>query len=897
MTGGTSHRPWLVGWLVRLYPRGLREAHEVEMAAFLEARLERVRGRPVRTVGVVAGALRDVVETWRAERAERRRISRTERKREHRMGGMMQDLRYAFRRLARTPVFSLGALLIMAIAIGANTAVFAVVNGMLLAPPPYGDVSRVVNIYQDTDDGDVGSTSFPAYRDMASLEGVFTSVGATTPAGATLEENGVRRSLAIEFTTASYLSVIGRTVTRGRWFDAAMDHPGAGNYAVVSERAWRTKFGSDPSIVGRSLLINGEPVTVIGVGPQGFNGVGGFVVTDLWLSISSVGVGGDYRVGNLDRREDHWYDVKARLAPGVTVNHAQDAMSALATRLAETYPELNAGRGITVFPATRVRVHPDVDGQLWSAGSVLMVVVLLVLILAATNLGSLLLVRGVTRGPEVAVRRALGAASSRVAGLFLSEAMVLSVCGGLLGLFVAHALLSVLAAAPLPLPVSGDIDLALNLPVLLFSVGLMVATGLFFGLAPAVQSLRTDVSGALREDRRSAGPGRRLSFTRNAMVAVQVAVSLALVVGAAFMVRRLESWQRIDPGVDAEHIAYIRTTFDDAGITGDARAPVLQQLRDRFASTPGVTAVTLASRLPVQRGGTTTMVVDGYEPAAGTGSVELPWVRIGPGYFDAIGIRVLRGRVYLPADREGTLPGVVVNETAALRFWGTLDAVGRRIRSQGDEDGWIDVIGVVSDTKVNSLSEPPTPLLYLPLPPSGAGSLYFLVRTASDPAAVLSSLRTGLRNVNSQLPVDELDTLDGHLGSTLASARMTAGLLGLFSLLALLLAGIGIYTIVSFSVAGRMPEIGIRVALGAARGRVIRMVVGEVALTVGIGLALGTALVILLNARLGPSIGGRLEPATLGLAAAVMALAVGVAAWLPARRAAAVDPVEALRGT
>jgi len=886
----------LAGLLVRLYPRTLRDAHGAEMAAFLEVRFARVGGRPLRALRELSGAVRDLVVTWREERWERRRLRETERRREPRMSGLVQDLRYAFRRLARTPVFSLGALLIMAIAIGANTGVFALVNTMLLKAPPYGDADRVVNIYQDSDDGEPSSTSYPAYLDMAEPGGVFAAVGATSPDQVTLEEGGVRQSLAVEFTTSSYMSVIGRQPSRGRWFDASMDRVGAGNYAVVSERTWRTRFGADPSLVGRTLRINREPVTVIGIGPEGFNGVGGFIVTDMWLSISSVGLNGSFRVANLDRREDHWYDVKARLAPGVTVAGARQAMDALAQRLAESFPELNEGRDITVFPAAEVRLHPEVDGDLYSGAGVLMAIVLLVLVLASSNLGSLLLVRGVLRGGEVAVRRALGAPSGRVAGLFLGEALLLSFGGGLLGLIVAKALLGALAAAPLPLPVSGELELTMDLPVLLFSIGLMAATGLFFGWVPALHSLRADVSGALREDRRTGGGGRRLSRVRNVLVGVQVAVSLALVVGAAGMVRSLASYGRVDPGVDVDHLAFIRTTFSEAGIGAEAREPVVSELRDRIAAVPGVSGVALATRLPVRSSGTTTTVVEGYEPAAGTGSVELPWAAVSPEYFETMGIRVLAGRAYRAGDED--LPVVIVNETAARRFWGSVDAVGRRMRPQSVPDGWNQVVGVVGDTKVTSLAEAPTPMIYYALGPSAANALYIMARTSGDPSDMVGHLASELHAVNPGLPVDMQATLGSYIGTTLESTRLTATTLGLFSLLALLLAGIGIYTIVSFTVAGRVQEIGIRVALGAERARVMRLVVGEVALIVLLGLVAGTALVFVANAQLGAAVFGPgiLAPGTLAAATAIMAVAVGIAAWLPARRAAAVDPVEALRG-
>ena len=884
--------------VLSLYPPALRDLHGPEIEHMVRVRLEEADPRGRRAVLTTwFRVLRDVLETrFRPPTVPGPTASRGPKERG--MHQTLRDLRYALRRLARTPAFTVGALAIMAIAIGANTAVFAIVNQALLRPPPFDQPDRVVHVYQDSDDGEPSSTSFPAYRDMAALDGVFEAVSATTPTGATLELNDASESVAVEFTTASFLDVIGRTVTSGRWFDPSMDVVGAGNYAVVSHHAWRSRFGSDPTLVGRTLRLNGSPVTIIGIGPEGVNGVGGFIVTDLFLSISSVGVSGPFMISNLDRREDHWYDVKARLAEGVTPEQAQQAMDGLARSLAEQFPDLNRGRDITVFSSREVRVHPEQDGILVSVGAVLTAIVALVLILACTNLGGLLLVRGVSRGSEVAVRRALGAAPGRVARLFLSEAMLLTVGGGVLGLVVAGWLLRALAAAPLPGPLSGELDLSWDLRVVAFSLLLMIATGAFFGLAPALQSLRSDVAGILREDQAAPGRVRRLSLLRNGLVALQVAVSLILVVGAGVTVRNLAGYAEVDPGVDVEQLAFLTTNFSQAGIAGDERAPVVQQLRDAISAVPGVTDVALTSRVPVQGGGTTTTVVEGYVPASGTESVELDWALVGPDYFATVGIAVREGRGYTPGDAFGDERIVVVNEAAARTFWPGESAVDRRIRPQSRPDAWVRVIGVVADSKIRSLSERPLPILYYPMGPSGVGSPAVLVRTAGDPSAVLDGLRSALATVHPGLPVSRLTTMEGHLGEALAVPRMSAGVLGLFSALALALAAVGVYTIVSFSVAGRRREVGIRVALGAARPRVMWTVVSEVVWTVGFGLLIGTATVVLVSPRLQGLLFGSdiLSVGTLLPALLILAGAVGVGSLIPALRAVRADPVEALRG-
>jgi len=885
---------------LRLYPRRLRDRYGPEMGELLQDRLERAErsGQPGEVWMEWVRAWKDLGMTIAGEARMRWIHRRGNSMRGFAMGALIQDLRYAGRRLARTPMFTGGALLIIAMAIGANTAAFTVVNHLLLTPPPFGNPDEVVNIYQDSDDGDPNSTSYPAYKDMAAMEDVFRSVAATSPDNAVLETEDGGWPAAIEYTTASFMRTIGMSPARGRWFDTEMDQPGAGNFAVVSYRTWQDRFGADPGVVGQVMRINGEPVTVIGVGPADFNGIGGFMVTDFWLSISSVGLGGHFRVANLDRRQDHWYDVKARLAPDVSVAQAQEAMNALAARLAREYPELNRGRDITVFPTRDIRLHPQGDQELMAPAILLMGIVLLVLILASSNLGGLLLLRGVRRNQEVAVRRALGAAPGRVTRLFLGEALLLSALGGGLGVLLAHWLLALVGTLPLPLPFSGDLDLSMDHRVLLFTLALMTVTGLFFGWAPAAQSLSGDLAGTLREDQRSSG-GRGHSFFRSLMVAVQVAVSVILVLASGLMVRSLLSYSRVDPGVDAENVAVLRTDFSRLGISPQERGVAIRQLSDRLANLPGVEDVALTTRIPLQGSSSTTTVVEGYEPAAGTSSVELDFAYVSPEYFQVLGMELLEGRNYTPDDqRVDGLVSVIVNQAAADRFWGGVIPVGRRIRPQSSPNGWMNVVGVVSTAKVSDLAEPPTPMIFFPLGEDGANSLYTIIRTARDPEALLPSVRTQLRAVNPRLPVVQLRSLDSLIGESLSTPRMGAVALGAFSLLALLLASVGIYSIVAFSVAGRKPEIGIRMALGAEGGWVVAKVMREMAGTVMMGMLVGITVSILLMPRLQSLLYGaellsfRTLAPTIGILLGTMALA----SWIPARRAAHVNPVDALKG-
>ena len=816
------------------------------------------------------------------------------------LDALMKDVRHAQRGLRRRPGFTICAVLVLALGIGANAAVFSVVNSMLLKPLPYADPERVVSVYQDSDDGAPRSSSFPATRDMATYTEVFSGVAAMSATTMTWEADDGPRSAFIEFVTSSYFPVLGIAPSAGRWFDAAYDLVGAGNYAVVSHRTWRTQFGADPKVIGRTVRMGGQPVTVIGVGPEGFNGSYG-LVTDFWLSISSAGVGGPFRVANLERRQDHWYDARARLAPGVTLAQAQGAMDALAARLADEFPVLNRGRGITVFGGGQVRVHPAIDGALVSAAGLLLVIVGLVLALACANLANLLIVRGIFRGPEMALRRALGATRGRVARLFLTESILLALLGGgfgmLLGWWALRLIPVVAGSVTATFGGTGNLDIPMDLTVLIYTVTLSLATGVLFGLAPALRSSRSDVAGVLRVEGQSVSPDRRAALLRNGLVVVQLAVCLVLVVGAGLLTRSLANVLRVDPGVDAERLAFVATSFTQGAVTPEEQTVRLQDLMARAAALPGVTSVAYTSRLPVEPGGSTTTVIDGYTPPTGTDSVELPLAVVSDDYFRTVGLRVVAGRTFGPPDALNTAPVVVINRTAATRFWGDADPVGRRIRPQAAPDFWIQVIGVVEDAKVASLDERPTPMLFYPVSQiPGAG--YVVARTEGNPGALLSGLRVQLRAVSPDLPLSALGTLDTRLADSLVLHKASAAILGLVSVLAVLLASLGIYAVVSFSVARRASEIGIRIALGAERSQVIGLVMREMLATVLLGLAVGASVALPAASSLASGLYGvsTVDAASLGLASALLLVAVAtLAIYIPARRAAGANAVATLR--
>ncbi len=873
--------------LLRIYPRWFREAYGDEMAALFGARLSRSRG-VVDRVHLWWRTLKDAGSTALA-------LHGREDEGGLRMETLRQDVRYATRHLTRSPVFTIGAVALLAVGIGANTTVFTVVDSLVLRPPPWSHPEEVVHVYQDSDDGEPSSSSYPATRDMARSE-VFTAVAATTSSSATWEGPDGPEPVATEYTTSTYLEALGLAVQRGRWFGPEDDAVGTAPVAVVSAPAWRARFGGDPGVVGRAVRLNGMPVTIIGVGPEELTGTYTPIVTDFWLSISSTVVSGSFQVANLERREDHWYDVRARLAPGITVEQAQAAMDALAARLAEEYPEYNRGRGITVFASADVRQHPQGDGALYLAAGLLSAVVLTVLLLACANLANLLLVRGMTRSGEMAVRSALGAPRGRVARLFLLESLILSAVGGGFGLLLTRWALEALPLLPLADVVGGTLELAIDGRVATFSVVLMALTGLLFGLAPAVRSARADVARALRDDRRGTS-GRGTTRLRSLLVAVQVAASLILVLGTGLLARSLAALQTRDTGVDADRVAYLRADWSRSGLEGEGIRVALDELRQRMEAIPGVTRAAVASRLPAQRSGTTTTEVEGYTPSTGTEAVELPFAVVGDGYFETMGIALVAGRFFNDDDVPGAGTSIVINETAARRFWGDANPLGRRMRGQGSEEWTRTVVGVVEDTPVGSLGEAARPMFYFSTRQTAFPPSYVVARTDGDPASLLEPMRREMTALSVTATVSAQGTLGGHFGASLAAPRLAARAMGAFSVLALLLAGLGVYAVVSFSVQRRTSELGIRMALGAERSGVVRMVVWEVVGVVLAGLAVGLVLSALASSRLDGILYGvpALDPLAFGGAVIVLLAVAGAAAYVPARRAAAADPVEALR--
>ncbi len=821
---------------------------------------------------------------------------------------LRRDVRYATRRLARDWQFSLLAVLILALGIGANTAMFSVVNVLYAAPTAFRDAHQLVNIYQnDPDSGLPGflSTSYPAYKDMAAYTDLYTGVMATSvPYPVRIyRDDRVRRGMA-EFATSTYLAVLGLDPSMGRWFTAAEDRLGAEAVAVVSHRAWTTKFGASPSVIGETVRLNGVGVAVIGVGPEGLDfGFLPGVMTDFWLSISSTQAFNE-ATESLERgAREAPFLVKARLRDGVSLPQAQAAMSALGARLASEYPDEDPGRGISVWRSDDVRTHPQFDGPLSGIAWVLMILVGLVLAIACTNLATWLLVRGLSGAKEVSVRLALGATRGQLVRHLLVESTLLAGAGGVAGCLLAVWAIRLVMLVDLPF----DTEVALDYRVLGFTLALSLATGVGFGLAPALKATRITLTPALRGEGDTPSSGQRAFTLKNVLVVSQVALSCVLLVGAGVFLQWLASLETADVGFRVDHLAFVETDAGLAGYAGDEAAVLYETWRARVAVLPGVESATLAVGPPTGEldgpFSSSELEIDGYVLADDEYTYG-QWTWAGPRYFETLGLLPLYGRTFTEFDRPETPDVTVINERLARLYFGTPNAVGRRFRmvdSTGATDGVeLEVIGIVPDTRSWVLRQP-LPTFYRSSSQASAQMPTVMARTTLDPVSLLPLMRQTLRDLGDELPVLRARTMRQHIAAALGQPRAAGAFLGGLGALGMGLASLGLYAVMAFGVSRRAREIGIRRALGAHQTHVIWSVSRNAATLVGVGLTIGLGLALVSMrsvAVMATSMTLIVPPPNLVTLVTVTALlaAVGLAAaFFPARRAAQADPLVALR--
>jgi putative ABC transport system permease protein len=824
------------------------------------------------------------------------------------MHGLAMDARLAARRLGASPGFALAAVLSLGLGIGAVTTLASLVQAVLLRPLPVAEPERVVAVYTSDYSGPShGASSYPDYLDFRA-SGIFDGLVAYEMAPLGLAAEGVSARAWAEFVTGDYFATLGIPVARGRALAPGDDRAGAPPVAIVSHALWRRLLGGDPSVVGRAVTLSGRPFTVVGVAAPGFSGLTRGLAMDVWVPMASRPLlGADPRA--LESRGSRSLMLLGRLAPGLPPAAAEARLRTLAQSLREAHPLEWADvrqetRRIALLPEWQARLSPMLAGPVQLFLALLGAIAALVLLAACANVASLFLARLVRRRREVAVRLSLGAGRGRLVRQFLAETLLVALLGGVLGTLLAYAATGAIASARLPLPLPVALDVQPDPRVLAFALSVSLLTGVALGLLPALAAARTDVLPGLKDGAPARlGRGR----LRGAFVVAQVALSLVLVCGAFLVLRGLGRAAAIDPGFDgapvlAVPVDLVLSGYDEAGTVGfEAR------VRERAGAVPGVTAVALSANVhldplsTVRRG----ITVEGYARGADE-DMEVHAAAVGAGFFQALGLPLVRGRGFTEADRPGAPPVAVVNETFARRYWPGQDPLGRRLSTSGPQGPFLEVVGVARDAKYGTLGEDPRAFFYVAFAQDhrfvrSIGEFVpatVLVRTSGgDPRAHAAAVQQAVQDVDPQVSLSPVRPFADLVGLSTLPSRIAGAVLLAFGALGLGLAALGLSGVVAQSVGQRTREFGVRVAIGARRGQIVRLALDEGLRLVAVGLVLGLGLGLAL-ARLASSLLfglSTVDPVTfVGAPALLLCVAVG-AAWVPARRASRVDPVACLR--
>jgi len=821
------------------------------------------------------------------------------------MESLLQDIRYGIRQLRKARGFTLVAILTLALGIGANTAIFTVVNTVFLHPLPVADPNKLMGIFT-TDQRNRGGLntylpiSQPNAKDVGERARSFSSVMMFTGTGVSMTIEGKPQSFAAELVSGNFFDVLGVQAALGRTFRPDEDQPGAAGVIVLTYGLWQRYFASNPGVIGKTVLLNGQGFTVVGVMPRGFKGTAVVGGPDLWLPMATHDqvLAGVLKENYNDRRFLNFSAV-GRLRPGITINQARAELENIGSQLEHDFPTPNKGRSFTVVPLLESTLNPNIQGDAERAGQLMMTVVGLVLLIACANISNLLLARAAGRKREISIRLAMGASRARIITQLLTESILLALAGGIAGLAVAVLARNVLWSFRPPfLLTDNNLELSLDSHVLLFALFVSLATGIVFGLLPALQSSRPNLVSELKE---RAGTevfsGRRFSG-RSAFVMLQFALSLVALIGAGLFLVSLRNAQKIEPGFDTHNLGML--SFDLGAMNYDpARVREFQRRAlEAVQPLPGVTSLTLATNVPLFGGAAISRSVfpEGEEGTSTRNGILTQTDNIAPDYFQTLGIPIVRGRQFDSSDREDSPKVAIINQAAAHRFWPDQDPIGKRFKFFG-EPYVVQVVGVARDAKYGTLGEEPTPYLYLPLiqTPSPALTLFF--RTSGDPRVALASVRERVQALDRNLPLANVWPIGEVISQALWAAKFAASLLSIFAALAMILAAVGVYGVVAYSVGQRVREIGIRMALGATRDNIVGMIVRQSSVSLAIGLAVGFvaafALARMITGLLyGVSAGSPLPFALLPLLLALVGLA---ATYIPARRATKVNPIVALR--
>ncbi|HUQ82999.1 MAG TPA: ABC transporter permease [Gemmatimonadaceae bacterium] len=819
----------------------------------------------------------------------------------------MQDLRYAARGLRKAPAFTLVALLTLALGIGVNSSIFSVVNAILFRPLPVERPNELVEIYGHESTSSAHEThSYPNYLTYQSQTSTLSALIAYSNFFAHLSIEGSSDLVIGELVSDNYFSSLGVRPAIGRAFtpDEAKTFD-ASAYAVLSDRFWRTKFAGAPDVVGKTFKMNGIVYTVVGVAAPGFIGMVPAVTTQMWIPLTMAGKVeplGNQRVtgrspGNsrFDRRGQHWMWLKGRMKPGITAAQVRAEFDGMVRRLGEEFPESMRKERISVVPTRDVRINPDIDSKMAPAGLLMVAAVGLVLVVACANLANLMLARAAGRRREIALRAALGAERSRLVRQLLTESLLLASMGGAIAVPLSAGLAALITRVQPPLPIDLGLSVSPDWRVLIFTLLVALLTGVVFGLIPALRASRPDLVPALK-DAGGGGGKRRGIELRDSLVVVQIAVSLVLVVGGALLVRSIAAAGRVPLGYDGDRTAYLALGLEMSGYDRERGGRLLEEGVRRLQAVPQVQAVGLASRLPLSLNNNGfTLFIAGRETPDNR-PIAIDGAYVDERYFDALQLKMLAGRNIEAADRDERRRVAVISRAMAERFWPGQpeNALTREFRLREGGETYR-VVGVVQDYKVDTPGEQAKSYLHLPL---GRQDTYgnFVVRTSVPANAMVPVLQRELRALDPELVFVEKGTMRDLADVRLFPVRAGAVLIGAFGALALVVAAVGLYGVIGYSVSRRVREIGIRKAIGAQPGQLVAMVLGEgmrlvaVGGVIGIGFAAALARVLSSVLFVGP-----FDVVSFAVAFGVLAFVALLANALPARRAARVDPMEALR--
>jgi len=797
---------------------------------------------------------------------------------------MLNDLRYALRQLIKAPGFTAVAILTLALGIGACTAIFSVVNVVLLRPLDYPEPDRVVNIREtQLPKFPEFSVSPPNYLDWEKQTKSYEYLAAYTGSRVNLTGDGEPQQLIGIKATAHYFDVFGVKPALGRMFLPEEDAQGKNHVVVLSHGFWQRVFGGTRDIIGRSIQLNGEPYQVVGVAP--FVGIASKV--DVWMPMAFK----PDETAN-DARGGHYINVAGRLKKGVTVAQARAELEVIAAQLAVQYPDPQKGWGIFMMPLPDYMVR-DIKPVLYT----LLGAVGCVLLIACANLANLLLARATARHREISIRAALGAGRGRLIRQLLTESVVLAIFGGAAGVLLARwGLDALLALAPTNLPRITEIHL--DPGVLLFSLALSIVTGLLFGIAPAWLAARADVNEALKQGTRGSTEGGVRGRLRSALVVIEVTFALVLLGGAGLLARSFMQLAHVDPGFIPENATLLRLSLPQKKYPEkDQQIAFANTLVERVKGLPGVQAVGITHSMPLVGDYVLGFNIEGRPAVDPADLPSTNYYAVTPDYFRAMGIRLIRGRVFTPQDDAKAPRVAIINETMARQFFPNEDPIGKRINITNGPDTWREIVGIVADIKQYSLDKATTAQSYEPFAQVPFTSLNVVIRTKGSPAALLGALRPAVYDVDKDQPIGTIRPLEEIMAESIARQRFAMLLLTVFSGVALVIAAIGIYGVMAYNVVQRTGEFGIRMALGAQQRDVLKLVLTQGGKLIGLGLVIGLLATLGASRAMGSMLfnTSAYDPLTLASITLLLGAVALVACFFPANRATKVNPIEALR--